>query len=300
MSVYPFLFAVGHRYIDNLFDGPVVIEEKVDGSQFSFGFVDGKLRCWSKRVEMDVDAPEGMFGKACETVRGVAGLLGEGLIYHCEYLAKEKHNTCKYGRVPKGNLVFFDVQNAGTHEFLTNRLGKEAVAEKLGIDCVPLLYAGDALREADIEHLKTYFERESFLGGCKIEGVVVKNYNRTTQVQPGMPVIGKFVRPEFKEANGARWSAEKQPKAEFVETIIESLRRPARWNKAIEHLRDDGKLTLAPQDIPNLIKEVQSDVVREEQDQIKQVLWDHFSPQILRGVIKGLPEHFKQRLAEGL
>lgn len=52
------------------------------------------------------------------------------------------------------------------------------------------------------------------------------------------------------------------------------------------------------QDIPALIKEVQADIIREEMDQVKETLWKHFSPQILRGVIKGLPEHYKEKLAQ--
>jgi len=295
VSAYPSLFAVGHRYIENLFDGLVIIEEKVDGSQFSFGFVDGKLRCWSKRVEMDVQAPEGMFAKACETVRRIGPVLVPGYVFSAEFLAKEKHNTLRYARVPAGNLVLFDVRRPDG-SFVPCDM-KKIFARVFGIDCVPLLYAGEADITGD---LTQFFQYDSFLGGCKIEGVVIKNYGKTSQIEPGNPVIGKLVRPEFKEAMHTRWSADKQPKAEFVDSLIEGLRRPARWNKAVEHLRDAGELTLTPQDIPKLIKEVQADVLREEADQIKEALWAHFSPQILRGVIRGLPEHYKTRLAEGL
>ena len=34
---YPSIFALGHRALAELFLDPVVVEEKVDGSQFSFG-----------------------------------------------------------------------------------------------------------------------------------------------------------------------------------------------------------------------------------------------------------------------
>lgn len=34
---YPKSLNVGHKLAEKLFDGPVVIQEKVDGSQFSFG-----------------------------------------------------------------------------------------------------------------------------------------------------------------------------------------------------------------------------------------------------------------------
>ena len=34
---YPKVYAIGHAYLGALFDGEVVVTEKVDGSQFSFG-----------------------------------------------------------------------------------------------------------------------------------------------------------------------------------------------------------------------------------------------------------------------
>ena len=58
---YPSIYAVGHKYLAELFNGPVVIEEKIDGSQFSFGVYDGVLKIRSKGQEIFPDAPEKMF-----------------------------------------------------------------------------------------------------------------------------------------------------------------------------------------------------------------------------------------------
>ena len=48
---YPQIYALGHRYITELLLDPVLVEEKIDGSQFSFGVfeVEGEhqLRCRS-------------------------------------------------------------------------------------------------------------------------------------------------------------------------------------------------------------------------------------------------------------
>jgi len=35
LGSYPSIYNLGHRYLGDLLDGPVVVEEKVDGSQFS-------------------------------------------------------------------------------------------------------------------------------------------------------------------------------------------------------------------------------------------------------------------------
>ena len=40
---YGKIFNLGHKETEALFDGPVVVEEKIDGSQFSFGSINGEL-----------------------------------------------------------------------------------------------------------------------------------------------------------------------------------------------------------------------------------------------------------------
>lgn len=41
---YPKVYNLGHSAIKDLFHDEVVIQEKLDGSQFSFGIVDGEFR----------------------------------------------------------------------------------------------------------------------------------------------------------------------------------------------------------------------------------------------------------------
>ena len=37
LSSYPKVYAIGHRAIGDIFKDTVLVEEKIDGSQFSFG-----------------------------------------------------------------------------------------------------------------------------------------------------------------------------------------------------------------------------------------------------------------------
>lgn len=48
ISAFPKIFAIGTKYIDSIFDNEVEITEKVDGSQFAFGKIDGEVYCRSK------------------------------------------------------------------------------------------------------------------------------------------------------------------------------------------------------------------------------------------------------------
>ncbi len=43
INSYPSVYQLGHKAIQNIFDGKVVIEEKIDGSQFSFGMINRPL-----------------------------------------------------------------------------------------------------------------------------------------------------------------------------------------------------------------------------------------------------------------
>ena len=65
---YPKILALGHRFLQGIFEGPVVVQEKVDGSQFSFGLdAEGVLRCRSRGQEIDIEAPPQLFVPAVET-----------------------------------------------------------------------------------------------------------------------------------------------------------------------------------------------------------------------------------------
>jgi hypothetical protein len=76
---YPKIYNMGHPQIRELFDSIVTIEEKIDGSQFSFGIFDGELKCRSKGKEIVIDAPEKMFNQAVETIKELAPVIKEQL-----------------------------------------------------------------------------------------------------------------------------------------------------------------------------------------------------------------------------
>ena len=128
---YPSIYNMGHRALEALFEDPVVVEEKVDGSQFSFGKFDGEIKVRSKGRAFPVDAAEGMFQRAVESVLERADLLVDGWTYRGEYLQKPAHNTLKYGRVPRGHIILFDI-NAAEEDYLSP-LAKAEEAERIGL-----------------------------------------------------------------------------------------------------------------------------------------------------------------------
>ena len=139
---YPSIFSLGHSAVASLTDGPVVVEEKIDGSQFSFGLdaESGEILARSKGKDLVVDEPEKMFRMAVESVKERAHLLCPGWIYRGEYLAKPKHNTLAYDRAPVGNVILFDV-NPGLEMYLSPNERTEEAA-RIGLESVPVLYEG--------------------------------------------------------------------------------------------------------------------------------------------------------------
>src|SRR2546426_1179117 len=132
INSYPTVFALGHRAIEDIFKSPVVVEEKIDGSQFSFGILDGELHIRSKGAVIIPEHPEKMFSQAVATVLELKDQLIPGCVYRCEYLKSPHHNTLSYGRIPAKHLVLFDV-SSGIEQYMEN-WEKIQIAEKLGLE----------------------------------------------------------------------------------------------------------------------------------------------------------------------
>ena len=286
---YPSIFALGHRYLKHLFDDPVLVEEKIDGSQFSFGRFNGELRIKSKGKEMLVDAPEKMFQKAVDTVKELN--LHDGWTYRGEYLSKPKHNALAYDRVPKGNVIIFDINNA--EESYLSYEDKQAESNRIGLETVPIIYQGNEVTQ---ELIKTWLETTSILGGQKIEGVVIKNYKQFGKDKKVL--MGKFVSEAFKEVHKSEWKEANPGQGDIIQRIIYMLKTPARWNKAVQHLQESGQLENSPKDIGKLINEIKTDIIKECEGEISETLYHWAIGNILRGVVSGAPEWYKEKLME--
>lgn len=286
---YPNVMQVGHKMIENIFESSVLVEEKVDGSQFSFGIIEGELVCRSKGKQQLLGAPDKMFELAIDIIKALD--LHPEWTYRGEYLAKPKHNTLVYSRVPKNHIILYDI-NTGLEEYMPHA-EKQQEAARLGLEVVPVLFEGVV---TDFEMFKSFMGRESVLGGCKVEGVVVKNYNVFTKEKK--VAMGKYVSEAFKEVHEADWKERNPNKAEIEMLLIETYRTNARWQKAVQHLRESGQLEGSPRDIALLMREVPTDILKECEEEIKEKLFKHFWSKIQRGVTRGLPEWYKEELAK--
>jgi len=289
ISSYSKVYALGHKSILNLLDGDVLVEEKVDGSQFSFANIDGELVCRSHKKDIILDAPEKMFNKAVEISRELFPLLTPGWIYRAEYLSKPNHNVLTYGRIPTRTLVIYDIAR-GLEDYL-NEYDKLAEALRIGLEVVPVFFNG---RIESLEQFKSLLDTDSFLGGTKIEGVVIKRYDYFSL--DGKVGMGKYVSELFKEKHVKEWK--KHTSKDVVQNLILELKSEARWRKAVQHLKENGKLTESPKDIGLLFRAVPEDILEEEKDYVMKKLFDHFWPHIQRAITAGLAEWYKEELAK--
>jgi hypothetical protein len=288
---YPKVWNLGHAAVEEIFHDEVHLEEKIDGSQFSFGKFNGELKIRSKGAEMLIDAPEKMFQPAVDTVKELAPLLTEGHTYRAEFLGKPKHNILAYARVPAKFLILFDV-NTGEEKYL-NYDAKKAEAERLGLECVPCLYRG---KIESLAHFQELLETDSCLGGQKLEGVVAKNYLKFGPDKKAL--LGKFVSEQFKEKHKVGWKEMNPMQGGIIEALQKKYKSEVRWEKAVQHLREAGQISDSPKDIASLIKEIKSDAKVECEAEIKEDLFKWAWPQIERRLTGGAPEWYKQKLLE--
>ena len=287
IKTFPKIFTIGTNYILDIFKEPVEITEKIDGSQFNFGKIDGELVMFSKGNRQFAEKPDKLFDEAVNYIVSIQDRLPDNTMFHAEYLRKPHHNTLTYDRTPKNHLILFGVSD--TTDAFDDRYF--LWAEKLDIEAVPILYEG-MVNNAD--ELMAFLERQSILGNTTIEGVVVKNYQRKWLIGGyPMPIMcGKFVSEKFKEKHGKEWKTGKNK----LDAFFQSFRTEARWLKSIQHLRDDGQLEYKPRDIGKLIKAIQEDIVGEERVAIMEFLYNLHKPKFLRIAIAGFPEWYKEWL----
>jgi hypothetical protein len=207
---------------------------------------------------------------------------------------KPKHNTLAYSRVPANNIIIYDIERGpGTEDYLRH-LDRETEAARLGLEICPVFWTGSG---ANLNDVKEFLEFESILGGVKIEGVVIKNYALFGEDKKLLKA--KYVSSDFQEKHQKEWKVSNPTSKDVVQTLIDELKTEARWRKSIQHAKEDNSFDRSPRDIGPLLKRIQEDIKKEEEDYIKEALFKHFAPQIFRGATAGFPQWFKEKLAEG-
>lgn len=292
---YGKILTLGAVYTQNALKGEVIVQEKVDGSQFRFGINDeGDLVISSKGAHIDIENPPQLFTEGVDYVKqlNLSVNCPNDTYFYAEYLQKPRHNTLNYDRIPKNHIVLFDVLEGGQW---ADRKRLEEWAGVLNVDVIPILYQGEATTETITGLLSVI----SYLGGQTIEGVVVKNYNeKILYAGSEQTLFTKYVREEFKEMHSKNpdWMSGKDK----LQALFMDYATEARWHKAVQHLRDANQLEQSPRDIGKLIKEVPADILSESEEEIKNRLWALYKGDFMKIVTRGLPQWYKDQLMKSL
>lgn len=289
IASYPSILNLGHKQLEGFFVDPVLVQEKIDGSQISFGLYEGKVHIRSKGQDI-TDVCDNLFSKARNSILELGDKLQPGWTYRGEYLAKPKHNTLAYDRIPNKHIIIYDI-DIGDQNYLKDD-AMLAECNRLGLEAVPTFLYG---RVSGVNEIRGFLEKISCLGGQKIEGVVCKNY---AKYGPDHKVLmAKYVSDKFRELHSKTWKNANPGPTDIKQSISDSLRTPARWDKAVQHLRDAGVLKDSPEDIAPLMKELSTDLRKECVDYIKDTLFNWAWGDIQRAVSRGFPEWYKEQLA---
>jgi len=288
---YPKVLTLGSFRTEHALDGEVIIQEKIDGSQFRWGTEDGKhLKICSKNREIQPEQA-GMFKEGVEHLLSKWKSKSETFWCFGEFLQKPKHNTLKYDRIPKNHIVLFDVFSGD----YMDRNTVEEYANIFDVDIIPEFHAGQITKD----DLLKFHNQESYLGGEKVEGIVIKNYNQIIEINGQVrPLFTKFVREEFRERHTK--NPDHKPLRATIEEWMQGFKTEARWEKAVQVLKEEGRLTGEPRDIGGLIKQVIKDIDEEEGDNIKEHLHKHYIRHIHAIATSRLAEWYKDKLLENI
>jgi hypothetical protein len=198
--------------------------------------------------------------------------------------------------VPKGHLALWGGYDKGLDRWLSHAQLR-SVAYDIHCDVVPLVATlTDNTQPLTLEIMDKFLEKESYLGGPLIEGLVFKNYDHNQMIgDVYMPFLaGKFVSEKFKEQHIKNW----KPGGNKIQEFMDSFCTEARHLKAIQTLRDAGELDMAPSDIGKLLKWMGTDMIEECEDDIKDWLFKEFIGKIKKSMVRGFPEFYKRWLIE--
>jgi hypothetical protein len=297
---YPKLWTWPQAQVETILDGEFVIQEKYDGSQFSFGLRDGVVHFRSRGAAVEPETTDKLFSPVVTHIRERTHLLREGWTYRGEAFRGPRHNTKTYERTPAGHFVLFDVEPI-PGKFLCPALVKD-VAALLGVEPVRTIFEGSRLPETvDFVPWSVWLEglldQYSTLGAeVLIEGIVIKAYDQLTRL--GQVMMAKVVSPEFKEQHKSNKDFKKG--VDYATALAGDYRTEARWRKAVSHLRDEGTLESSPRDIGPLLAELQRDFEQECADNVGRQFWAHYRKTILKGIGRGFPEWYKAELRRGV
>lgn len=243
----------------------IIIQEKIDGSNVSFQYDSetDSLQCFSRNQILSAENTlRGYYDWVQkldkELVRSVLGdrlrMFGEWLVKHTVKYPEERYNT----------MYCFDVFDTENKCWLPQNDVK-SLADKLGLNYVPVFYEGEFTAWEDYKYLIGKTE----MGGEIGEGIVIKKQNNLSDDVAYTKIVHERFKEVWKKVRRHSESFEEKQEKKRLEELTETVVTPARVEKILYKLVDEGIL---PEDFSmkdmktvykNLPLEVYKDCVKE-------------------------------------
>ena len=247
MKKYDSIPRYGKQGTRDILGTEVVVMEKLDGANASFGIIDGELKMFSRNQELnEYNTLRGFYDWVRHNVD--PRKLFVSTIYFGEWLVP---HTVQYKKEVQNEFYLFDIYDVKTDTYLDWNITVQ-VAKHLGLRTPEVFFRGELHSMTDVD---------KYLGQSELtdipnagEGIVVKDYE-------GQQFV-KIVSDKFKETKSI-----KQPSLDRTDigTLIDSVLTPQRVEKLIHKKIDLGLLPteLDITDTGNVLKALSSDVVND-------------------------------------
>jgi len=273
------------------------IQEKVDGSQLSFRY-DPRvlhLRFFNRGKEKHEPYPS-TFLPAISALQYhfEHQLPDSNLVFHGEAICKVRHNVATYERVPRYCFVLFSVQDLNSGDYIP-LLDLESVAKRLNLELAPIWFFNRTPENDPNIEVDTLMSNPplSFLGG-EPEGCVLKHLHYVKRNGQTVASKFKFVSDRFKERHATRSKIEVTSPDQFIESLVQWYPLKPRLRKAIFRLRDREEIQIDTTDkeqrqidAQKVTREMKRDWLDEEEELLKNHIWRHFKPYILKKITSG-------------
>ena len=262
------------------------IQEKIDGSQLTFCFVDNKLEFFNKGKI--VKNGNKYFNKAIIMLSEMSHLLSHELIYHGEVVQKCKHSTITYERTPEFYVIIYDIQDSNGKYFHYRDIISECT--RIGFEYCQVLY-DNGIEKSDkspiviSQQLISDIENgniKSCLGGTP-EGVVIKHHNFIDVNGVSHATKLKMTTTKFREEIGLKQHNTKNSENNFIEILGKNYNVEARFVKAVYRMRDQELLCDdKDENIQKIIMELDNDFEKENMEIVKNYLWSEYHDEIIK------------------
>ena len=247
MKKYDSIPRYGKQGTRDILGTEVVVMEKLDGANASFGIIDGELKMFSRNQELNEH----------NTLRGFydwvklnvdTSKLIINTIYFGEWLVP---HSVQYKREAQHKFYLFDIYHSDVNEYLSSKI-VQSQAKFIGLETPRVLFEGEL---QDVSELQQYVGLSELTEIPNTgEGIVAKDYE-------GQQFV-KIVSDKFKETKYT-----KQPSLDRTDigALIDSVLTPQRVEKLIHKKIDLGLLPaeLDITDTGNVLKALSSDVVND-------------------------------------